>query len=137
MRFIDFLVFYPMANIKRKKLGGLTWSSSLRRAVFLAGLNITLLLFIVLEVICYVIFRINLFDSPYVKILILVFGMLIAQLFSYIYVTKGRYDFIVSSSYKPFTLNITAGVAICFLIFIFSFVGGIATALIVNLLLAH
>jgi hypothetical protein len=124
-----------MANFKRKKLGALSWGSPLARAVFLATLSINLLLFIAAETICFVVFRINILDTYLSIIIFIIVGVLIAQLLGYLYITKQRYEYIISSKYKSFTLSITIGVTICFLLFVFSFLGCLGTGIIINNLL--
>jgi hypothetical protein len=124
-----------MANFKRKNLGSLTWGSPLARAVFLAALSISLFLFIAAEIICFIIFRINILDTYLSIIILIIAGALIAQLLGYLYITKKRYEYITSSEYKPFSLSVTLGVAISFLLFVFSFLGCLVSAIIINILL--
>jgi hypothetical protein len=135
MRFIDFMVFYIMANFKRKKIDGSMWGSQLGRAVFLASLNLSFILLIVVEIICAFIFRRNIFDAPYFEIAIIVVGVLNAQIVGYIYINKERYSYITSPEYKPFKLSITTGVAVSFLLFLILFIAAFGTALIINSLL--
>jgi hypothetical protein len=135
MRFIDFIVFFTMANFKRRKMDGLTWASPLARAVFLATLSVSLLLFIAAEIICFTIWKLNILDTYFSIIVFIIGGLLIGQLLGNLYITKKRYEYIASPEYKPFRLSITAGVTICFLLFVFSFLGSLGTAIIINILL--
>lgn len=135
MRFIDFIVYYTMANFKRKKMNGLIWGSPLARAVFLAALSISLLLFIAAEIACFIIGQINILDNYSSIIVFIIVGFLIAQFLGYIYITKKRYEYIVSSGYKHFTLSVDVGVAISFLLFLFSFLGCLGAAIIINIIL--
>lgn len=135
MRLIDFIVFYTMPNFKRKKMEGLLWASPLARSVFLASLSISLLLYIAAEIICFIIWRINILNSYFSIIVFIIGGALIAQLLGNLYMTKKRYEYIISSKYKSFTLGINIGIAISFLLFVFSVLGCLVVAIIINILL--
>jgi len=135
MRYIDFMVFYPMANFKRKKLDAIMWGKQLGMAVFLASLNTSLNIVILVEVICFLIFHINIFDTNHFDLILAAGAIMNSFLFDYIYVKKKRYEYITSKLYNPFNLSVTLGVIICFLIYIASLIGVIGVPLAVNALL--
>jgi len=132
MRFIDFMVFYVMANFKRKMIDDGMWGSQLGRAVFLASINLSFILLILAEIIYAIIFRSNIFDGSYFEICIIIIAVLNAQLMGYIYINKKRYEYITSSEYKPFKLSITAGVSVCFSTFLILLMSVIGMAIIIN-----
>jgi len=135
MKYIDFMVFYPMAYYRRRNTDKSWRENQLGQAVFLASLNVSLILGIAVEFICFLVFRINIFDRSFLQLLGVIGAILNSILFNYIYVKKKRYDYITSPQYRPFNLSITIGMTICFLLFVLSFIGLIATALAVNALL--
>jgi hypothetical protein len=135
MRYIDFMVFYPMANFKRKNLDATMWRRQLGTSVFLASLNISLNIFILVEIICFLIFRLNIFDANYWGLVLATGGILNSVLFDYIYVKKNRYKYITSDQYKPFNLSVNLGATICFLIYVASLIGVIGVPLVVGALL--
>ena len=135
MRFIDFMVFYVMANFKKKQNDGSIWGSQLARAVFLASLPLSFAIVSLAEIICFFIFRVNIFDDSHFKIILIIGGILNATLLDYVYINKKRYEYITAPEYKPFTLSITLGVTICFLLGFLSVVGSIGLALVINALL--
>ena len=120
MRVFDFLVFYPMASFKKREVTDFTWQTPLERATILAAISSTCLLMSGLEIICFLVFRINILDIYYVVFLFLVGGIVMVFLFNYIYIKRKRYEYIISPQYKSFKFSVTAGVIICFLVFIFS-----------------
>lgn len=130
MRFMDFMVYYTMANFKRRKMDGLMWATPLFRAVFLASLNLNLLLLILAEFIFSFTFKLNLLDNTYTKVILVIVALAVIQLFDYIYINKRRYEYITSPAYKAFKMRESAGVAICFLIFVFSLLGSIAAGVL-------
>ena len=129
------MVFYPMANFKRKKLDAIMWGKQLGMAVFLASLNTSLNIVILVEVICFLIFHINIFDTNHFDLILAAGAIMNSFLFDYIYVKKKRYEYITSKLYNPFNLSVTLGVIICFLIYIASLIGVIGVPLAVNALL--
>jgi len=137
MRFTDFLVFYPMANFRRKKIDKSMWRKQLGQAVFLASLNISLMLIIAVEIIGFLVFRVNVYEIYSIDIPIVIVGILNSVLFDYVYVKKKRYEYITSNQYKPFILSVTLGVTITFLIFVFCLIGCIGIPLAVDALLAR
>jgi len=137
MKLVDFIVFYTMVYYEKNKLTGLFWESKLKRSIFLAGLSATFWLFIVAEILLFLFMRINLVDVPFSKFMLIVSGVLFIQLFRYIYIKKNRYEFITSNQYKPFTIGITVGMILSFLIFVFSLLLSIGIALLIHFYLLH
>jgi hypothetical protein len=112
------------------------WRKQLGQAVFLASLNVSLMSIIAVEIICFLIFRVNAYEIYAIDIPIVIGGILNSFLFDYVYVKKKRYEYITSDEYKPFNLNVTLGVAITFLIFVFCVIGCIGIPLVVDTLLS-
>jgi hypothetical protein len=135
MRLFDFMVYYPMSNFKRKEVKEFTWGGPLDRATLLAAITTSFFAFAVLETICSLIFNVNILDVWYTIFLLLVGCIVMALLFNYIYKTKKRYEYIISSLYNPFTLNVTLGVTICFFLFLFSLIISVGAGLLINILL--
>ena len=132
MRYIDFMVYYYMENFKSKHLGSLLWNSQLGRAVFLASLNLSLLLLILVEIFCYGILKIDISNSSYFGVGLAIVGFLNAQLFDRIYINKKRYEYIVSTEYKPFKLSVALGVFISLLFTLLFMLGAVGTALLIG-----
>lgn len=107
----------------------------LAQAVSISGLNVGLILVIITEITYFLLFRKNLFDVSQIGILIVIVIILISFLSDLIYVKKKRYEYIISTEYKPFNLSITLDMAVCFLVFIVSFSGIVGTALVIGALL--
>ena len=63
MRVVDFFVFYVTTLYKNKPRGNLFWDSPVRRTMFVVGLTFTLLLFSILEIIVFLIARINIMGN--------------------------------------------------------------------------
>jgi hypothetical protein len=132
MRLVDFIIFYTMCWYDKKHMDGLLWNSPLRRCVFVAGLIITFCLFFIIEIIFFLTFKLNVIEFTLTEILLILGCLLMTQVFSYIYIRKKRYEFITSPKYGTFTLSTTLGVTICGLIFIFSFLGSLGVAIIID-----
>ena len=124
-----------MAFYKQKKMSGLFWNTPLRRSVFVAGLIITFLLFLITQISTFLIFRLNIVEYPISEILMVVGCLINTQIFAYIYIKKDRYGFVLSDHYKAFRLGETTGMVICALMFVFAFLGSLATAIIIDFLL--
>lgn len=121
MRLFDFMVFYPMTSFRERKVKGWTSQTSLRRATSLAAISSSIILLAILELVFFLILRVNILDIKYSIFLFFAGGILIIWLFNYIYIKRKRYEYIISSQYRPFKLGTTTGVILCFLIFILSF----------------
>ena len=121
MRVVDFFVFYVTTLFKNKPRGNLFWDSPVRRTMFVVGLTFTLLLFSILEIIVFLIARINIMGNRLSEIAGIIGGVLLIQLLGYVYIVKKRYEFIISSQYRAFTLNANLGAAICVVICLLSF----------------
>jgi hypothetical protein len=121
MRVIDFFVFYVTTLYKNKPRGNLFWDSPVRRTMFVVGLTFTLLLFSILEIVVFLIAGINIMENRLSEIVAIIGGVLLIQLLGYVYIVKKRYEFIISSQYRAFTLNANLGVAICVVVSLFAF----------------
>ena len=122
MRVIDFFVFYLMENFKRKNMDGDMWGSILARAVFLASINVSIMIIMLMQIIWPVIFKINVLDVPYSEVKGIAIAILNAFLLDYIYMNRKRYEYITSSRYRPFKLSVNMGVGISFLTFVVLFI---------------
>jgi len=134
MRFIDFMMFYTMANFKRQK-GVESINGKLIRAGFFPGFTISLMVSIVIEIVCFLFFHINIADSSNYFVKLVIGSLLCLILIDYAYRTKKRYEYITSHQYRPFTLSITLGAFITFLIFIVSAMGNIGIPVAIHFLL--
>jgi hypothetical protein len=130
MRLFDFLVYYPVASFKKRRIEEFTWGGPLYRATLLASITTSFFLFAILEIICWLIFHINILDVPYTIFLLLLGCFLIDRLFNYIYKTRKRYEYITSSSYRPFSVGVTLGTVICFFLFMSSIFVAVGVALL-------
>jgi hypothetical protein len=130
------MVFYPMENFKRKKMDETTFKRQLGRAVFLASLNLSFVIAIMMEIICFFIFRVDIADSSNFFLKVAIGVILCNVLIDYIYINKKRYEYITSTQYKPFNLSVAFGVTICFLIYLVSLIGFIGIPLAISALLA-
>jgi hypothetical protein len=111
-----------MENFKRQNMKGFIWGSILARAVFLASINVSAMILILLQIIWPVFFKINILDVPYSEFKALVIAVLNAFLLDYIYINRKRYKYITSSRYRPFKLSVNTGVGISFLTFVVLFI---------------
>lgn len=132
MRFIDFIVFYGMANLKRT--GGESLKANLYRAVFLASLIITMLIFPIVQLIYYSFSKIDIWDLSYSPFFIVIAGIISMLILQYIYIRKERYDYIISDEYNSFKLNSTIGVIISMLVFVLSIITIFGTEVLLHIL---
>jgi hypothetical protein len=136
MRVIDFMIFYTMANFRRRNSDKSMLESQLIRAGFIASLPASFIIYIVMEIICFFVFRVNIFDGSYLPVLLALWLILDSLLFNYIYINKKRYKYITSLQFKPFKLSINSGLNIGFLLIIVSLGGVIGVSLVISSLLA-
>jgi len=132
MKIPDFLIYYLMEFYRRGKKGGLLWSSPLRRAVFLVGMTITLNLFSLTEIIYFFIAKKNLIDIKVSEIVLLIVSLLVIQVIRYIYITKNRYELLISFGDKSFTLYKVTGYVIVFLVGLVSFISPFVIGIIIH-----
>ena len=132
MKIPDFLIYYLMEFYRRGKKGGLLWSSPLRRAVFLVGMTITLNLFSLTEIIYFFIAKKNLIDIKVSEIVLLIVSLLVIQVIRYIYITKNRYELLISFGDKSFTLSKVTGYVIVFLVGLVSFISPFVIGIIIH-----
>ena len=131
MKIVDFLVFYLTSLYDLK--GGLLWESPLRRTMFIVALIITLWVWSIMEILIFVISRINIFDIPQlIGFAIIILGMSSSQILKRVYITNKRYKLITSTSYRAFELSNSLGVAICFIIIGLGFASMFGSAIIIN-----
>jgi hypothetical protein len=136
MRFIDFMVFYTMANFRRRNSDKSMLESQLIRAGFIASLPASFIIYIAMEIICFFVFRVNIFDGSYLPVLLALWLILDSLVFNYIYINKKRYKYITSLQFKPFKLSTNSGLNIGFLLIIVSLGGVIGVSLVISSLLA-
>ncbi len=123
MRLLDFLVFYLTSYFQGRRLNNLSRNSAIGRAGFFIGLIFIFWLVTILELVLFFVGHIDIIDMPRLMGIIIVgTGMLISNLIRIIYISNERYEFIISSTYKPFGLNIYRGVTICILILALGFI---------------
>jgi hypothetical protein len=111
-----------MEYFKRRNMDGLMWGSILARAVFLASINVSMVIIMLMQIIWPVLFKMNVLDVPYSEFKGIAIGILNAFLLDYIYMNKKKYEYITSSRYRPFKSSINAGVAISYLTSIVLFI---------------
>jgi len=119
MRFIDFMMFYTMANFKRQK-GNESIEGKLIRAIFFPALVVSVIVSIAVEIFYFLFFHINIVDGSNFFIKWAIGAILCGILIDYVYRQKRRYEYIISPQYKVFPLRIPLGIIIVFLIFIIS-----------------
>jgi hypothetical protein len=137
MRLIDFIVYYNMANFKRKKRTESELESQLRAGVFFASLPVSLFFYTLMLIIFFLVFHVNIIEGSYLRVLPAIWMMVNYLLLSNIYIKKNRYAYISSPEYKPFTFSITWGVSICFLTYFISLIVFVGTAAYVHSLLPN
>jgi hypothetical protein len=89
-------------------------------ATFPASFPVSVISYSIIEILCFIIYHINSLDNQIVHLLAVVWATLINLLFYFIYAKRKRYEYIISTQYKPFTLSINWGMFICFLVTILS-----------------
>ena len=134
MRLIDFLFYYLTLWFNKNKQQ-LAWSSPQERAAYAIAV---LVLFWALTV-WQIIEKLFLKNEYYKiqKIPLLVAGVCALFVFQYIYITKNRYDLIVSSRYRQFKTNETKGVRIVIMFGLISAILPFALAALFNLKHLH
>jgi hypothetical protein len=116
MIILDFLVYYLTKYYEgRPKL--LSWSTPIERAIYVVGLITILWLLVTEEVICFFVLKTTLKIFPIV--LGGIVGLLIMQIYTYIYVKKCRYDLLAERF--EFTMSERNGVLLAIVFTFFSF----------------
>lgn len=86
---LDFLVYY-LAKFYEGRKEKLAWSTPVERAIYVVGVLTILWLLVIEEIICFFVLKTTLKIFPVV--LGGIVGLLIMQLYTYIYVNKRRFD---------------------------------------------
>ncbi|SDQ01654.1 hypothetical protein SAMN05428975_5915 [Mucilaginibacter sp. OK268] len=132
MRVVDFFVYYISTLYTNKKRGNLLWESPIRRTAFVVGVLFTMLLFSISQILCSLIGNINLIDILYSKIALIILGLVLIQILVYIYIKKGRFEYITSERFKGFKMSDRAGGIICGLIVVLSVFLAILISIIID-----
>jgi hypothetical protein len=116
MIILDFLVYY-FAKYYEGRQEKLSWSTPLERAIYVVGILTILWLLVIEEIICFFVLKTTL------KIFPIFFGgiagLLIMQVYSYIYVKKNRFD-LLELRFEP-RISKRRGVTLAILFGFFSF----------------
>jgi hypothetical protein len=132
MRIIDFIIFYLMAYYKKYQPGTLYWDNYLKRSVYGAGLIAMFWLFLIVEVLFFLLGRVDFTDFKFWELIAIVLALLSIQLFRYIYVVKKRYELIVKHESMKFSLGLNMGLLIVFLMFLFSLLAFVASTIMIH-----
>jgi len=110
---LDYLFFY-LTYWFNKNSDKLSWSSPIERSSYAIGIATTTLIYSMADF--YATINKNLgFHFP--KIIFLVLGLGIMQLYDFLYVKKGRYDLVASINYNKFNKNnYTSGIIISWIV---------------------
>jgi len=122
MRLIDFFVFYEATLYKNKEEENRTGNRRLGKAISIAGCIIALWLTTIIQIIVFLVLKRNIINLKiWVKVYFIV-AILSILILRYIYISKERYQYIVSSQYRPFKLGRYAGITVIF----FSLIASVA-----------
>jgi len=117
MRPIDFL-FYYLTGWFTEHRDKLSWSNPLERTVYAMGLFTMFWIVGIGEILQFLMGKQVDFNISLLPFVIL--GLAIMGLYKYIYITRGRYEFILSGEYRSFTLNVNTGVTVSIVFAFFS-----------------
>ena len=123
-------MFYYFTNWFTQNNDKLSWSSPLERTVYAMGVFTMFWLVSIGEILQYLMGKQVDFNITLVPFVII--GLLIMQLYKYIYITKNRYDFILSTHYRAFDINEKTGIAIAIIFAFFSTILPFATFAILS-----
>lgn len=124
MRQLDFL-FYYFTDWFTKNRDKLSWSSPIERTVYAMGIFTMFWLVSIGELIQVLLGKQVDFNISLVPFVVV--GLLIMQLYKYIYITKDRYNFILSTDYKAFNTSENTGIIIAIIFAFFSTILPFAT----------
>jgi hypothetical protein len=113
----------------------LIWTSKLSRSIFLAAITLCLWLYVLAEIFAFFLFKTCIIANSLSLIILVISVVIIAQIFTYLYKTKNRYEFIISQEYMPFSLSVKKGILISYLTFLFGLVACVGMGLIIDNLL--
>jgi len=117
MRPIDFL-FYYLTGWFTEHRDKLSWSDPLERAVYAMGLFTMFWIVGIGEISQFLMGKQVDFNMSLLPFVIL--GLVVMALYKYIYITKRRYELILSANYRSFTLNANTGVTVSIIFAFFS-----------------
>ena len=115
-------------------LDELTQKGQIGKAVFIGSFITSLVICIAVEVICFF-FKVDIAMSSNFQLKFAIGAVLNYCLFMYIYTKKKRYEYIISSQYKPFKLSTRLGITIIFLLLFASLIGSIGMPVAISALL--
>jgi hypothetical protein len=123
MRLIDFFVFYEATLYKNKEEENRTGNRRLGKAISIAGAIVGLWLTTVIQVIVFFVLKENLLINLkiWVKVYFII-AILSILILRYIYISKERYQYIISSQYRAFKLGRYTGAFVIFFLLIASVV---------------
>ena len=120
MIILDFPIFYLTLWFSSHK-EQLKWSTPIERAIYAMGLVTLLWTISILEIVhIFIIKDVNQFRVPLIPAVLI--GLLAMFIYQYIYISKKRYQFILSSKHKSLDISSNTGKAISIIFVLFSFV---------------
>ena len=114
MRLIDFFVFYQATLYRSSKEESRKGNQRLGKAVRIAGIIIGSWLFTIIELTRFMLFTTSPIKFSIWLAIYLVFVAAIWIVLSYVYITKERFQYIISKQYKAFTTSKTLASVIGF-----------------------
>jgi hypothetical protein len=122
MRLIDFFVFYEATLYKDKEEENRTGNRRLGKAISIAGCIIALWLTTIIQIIIFLVLKRNLINRKILVKIYFIIAVLSVLILRYIYISKERYQYIISSQYRPFKLGRYTGITIMIFVLLASVV---------------
>jgi len=120
VRLIDFFVYYEATLYKSKEEESRSGNRRLNKAIGIAAIIVAIWLMIFIQLFSYLFFRINVININAWKVVYLINALLIYIILRYVYLSNGRYQYVISDEYKFFTMSKFVGVFLMFLILMVS-----------------
>ena len=120
MRLIDFFVYYETTLYKSKEEENSLGNQRLNKALTIAAIIIAVWVSIIIQLLSYLFLRKNVININVLIIIFLVIALLTYIIFRYIYILKGRYQYIISDNYRSFNMSKFLGAFVMFLTLLFS-----------------
>ena len=117
MRLIDFFVFYEATLYKNKEEENRLGNQRLGKAIRVASMIVGTWLTIIIQLMVFLVLKRNIInaDNHTLVITIVVMYFIAGQILQSVYITKDRYQYIISNDYPPFTLGKHIGILIIIL----------------------